>query len=208
MKKESYNRRERTKPNRLRGIRLFIFSFILPFSLAVAYGQPEFNVTAGTEATPEGDDVNIMVIQTGQRHFELRVPKNFGAQVNPDDQSIVFTSVTGSSVITVKMSTNYAGALPQMEQLRDQVAIKHATASLVQTSPCRTSCGTGLLFDLFQPATSNLTMRIRDGFISFPEGSFEFTLSCDLREYDKHRLAFAGLLNSFRLQAEPVKKEP
>src|SRR5665213_4520486 len=117
MKKQVDNRRERTKPSRLRGFRLFIFFFILPFSLAIAYGQPEFNVTAGTEATPEGDDVNIMVIQTGQRHFELRVPKNFGAQVNPDDQSIVFTSATGSSVITVKMSTNYAGELPQMEQL-------------------------------------------------------------------------------------------
>ena len=51
-------------------------------------------------------------------------------------------------------------------------------------------------------------MRMRDGYVAFAEGSFEFTLSCDLREYDKHRLAFAWLLNSFRLQAEPVKKEP
>jgi hypothetical protein len=172
----------------------------------LAVGQPEFTVNPGTEATPEGDNVNILVIQTGHENFELRVPKNYGAQFNPGEQSIVFTSATGSSVMTVKMSTNYAGALPKMEELRDQVARKYATASLVQTSPCHTSCGTGLLFDLFQPAAGDLTIRIRDGFISFPEGSFEFTLSCDVREYDQSRLSFAWLLISFRLQAEPARK--
>jgi hypothetical protein len=106
------------------------------------------------------------------------------------------------------MSTNYARALPKMEELRDQVANKYAAASLVQTSPCHTSYRTGLLFDLFQPAAGDLTMRIRDGFISFPEGSFEFTLSCDVRQYDKNRISFAWLLNSFRLQAEPARKNP
>jgi hypothetical protein len=92
--------------------------------------------------------------------------------------------------------------------LRDLVAGKYPSASLVQSSPCYTACGAGLLFDLFQPAAGNLTMRIRNGYVSFPEGSFEFTLSCDSREYDKHRLAFAWLLNSFLLQPEPVKKDP
>jgi hypothetical protein len=137
----------------------------------------------------------------------LRVPKNYGAQVNAEAQSIVFTSQTGSSVITVKMSTNYAGSLPRAEELRDQVAKKYSTASLVQTSVCHSTCGNGLLFDLFQPAAGDLTMRIRDGFISFPEGSFEFTLSCDLRDYDQNRLSFAWLLNSFHLQTEPAKQD-
>jgi hypothetical protein len=209
MKKEEHALRDRTKRHVPRPIRLLISSFILlPFSLAVAFGQPEFKVNPGIEATVEGGDVNILVIQAGNEHFELRVPKNYGAQVNPGDQCIVFTSQTGSSVITVKMSTNYAGALPKTEELRDQVAKKYATASLVQTSPCCSLYGTGLLFDLFQPAAGDLTMRIRDGFISFPEGSFEFTLSCDLRDYDQNRLSFAWLLNSFRLQAEPARKNP
>jgi hypothetical protein len=53
----------------------------------------------------------------------------------------------------------------------------------------------------------NLTMRIRDGYLAFPEGSFEFTLLCDLREYDKNRLSFAWLLNSFRLQPQSVTKK-
>jgi hypothetical protein len=170
-----------------------------------AFGEPEFKVYPSTEATAEGGVVNIMVIQTENEHFQLRIPKDYGAQVRQNDQSIVFTCRTSASIITMKMSTNYAGALPKMEDLRDQVAKKYPTASLVQTSPCHTSCGTGLLFDLFQPAAGNLTMRLRDGYVSFAEGSFEFTLSCDAREYDKNRLSFSWLLNSFRLQATSAK---
>jgi hypothetical protein len=51
-------------------------------------------------------------------------------------------------------------------------------------------------------------MRMRVGYVAFKEGSFEFILSCDNREYDQHRLSFAWLLNSFRLQAEPAIKNP
>jgi hypothetical protein len=172
---------------------------------ASALGESDFKVYPSTEATAEGGIASILVIQTGNRHFQLRVPKDYGTQIRQNDQSIVFTSHTGTSIITMKMSTNYAGALPKLEELRDLVAKKHPTASLVQTSPCHTSCGTGLLFDLFQPAAGNLTLRLRDGYVSFPEGSFEFTLSCDSLEYDKNRLSFAWLLNSFRLQPQSAK---
>jgi hypothetical protein len=173
---------------------------------AAALGQPEFKVSSSTETTREGGNVNMLIIQTDNEHFQLRVPKNYGAQAHPNDQSIIFTSENGSSVITIKMSTNYPGALPKMETLRDLVARKYATASLVQTTRCYTDCGTGLLFDLFQPAAGNLTMRIKDGYVSYAEGSFEFTLSCDSKEYDKNRLSFAWLLNSFRLRPESAKK--
>jgi hypothetical protein len=207
--KKQLDGRNRAKACLLCVIRLLLSSFLLPpSSFSLAFGQPDFKVVPSAEATPEGGIVNILMIQTEKERFELQIPKEYGTQIRQNDQSIVFTSLTGSSVITVKMTTNYAGALPKMESLRDQVAKKFAAASLVQTSPCVTSCGTGLLFDLFQPLPGNLTMRMRDGYVAFAEGSFEFTLSCDLREYDKHRLAFAWLLNSFRLQAEPVKKEP
>jgi hypothetical protein len=208
LKQGQPRRSQQTKPSVAGAVRLLIFSFaFLPFSKAVAFTPPEFKVSSDTKATPEGDDAHIMVIQTAREQFEMRVPKNYGSQVNQDEQSIVFTAITGSSVITVRMSTNYAGVLPKMEELREQVARKYATASLVQASPCHSSYATGLLFDLFQPATGNLTMRIRDGFISFPEGSFEFTLSCDLRDYDANRLSFAWLLNSFQLQEDPARKK-
>lgn len=191
-----------------RARRLLTSLMLLPACLALAGDAPEFKVSPSVELSAEGDSANILSIDTGERTFELRVPKKFGAQFNTGEQAIVFTSTNGSSVITVRMSTNYAGKLPKMEELRDQVAQNHPGASLVQTGPCHTSYGTGLLFDLFQPATGGMTIRMRDGFISFPKGSFEFTLSCDARDYDQNRLSYAWLLNSFRLQAEPARKDP
>jgi len=189
-------------------LRAFPVLALLALRAASAFGQSDFRIYPSTEGTAEGGIVNILVLQNETEHFQVHVPKGYGAQVRQADQSIVFTSQTGTSIITMKMSGNYAGALPKMEDLRSQVAQKYSTASLVQTSPCHTSCGTGLLFDLFQPAAGNLTMRIRDGFVSFPEGSVEFTLSCDSRDYDKNRLSFAWLLNSFRSQPQSAKTNP
>jgi hypothetical protein len=189
-------------------LRAFITLALAALWAASAHGQSEFKVYPSTENEVEGGTVSILVIQTETQRFQVRVPKGYGSQVRQNDQSIVFSSQAGNSIITMKMSTNYAGSLPKMEELRDQVARKYSTASLVQTSPCHTSGGTGLLFDLFQPAAGDLTMRIRDGYVSFPEGSFEFTLSCDARDYDKNRLSFAWLLNSFRLQPQTATTNP
>jgi hypothetical protein len=208
-KKEAHHEREGTKSDVPGVILLLISSFFLfPPSFALAADPPEFKVTASTETAVEGDNANILVIETGDQKFELSVPKKFGAQFDNGERSIVFTSQNGSSVMTVKMSTNYAGKLPKMEDLRDEVARQYPSASLVQSSPCHTSYGTGLLFDLFQPAAGGMTIRMRHGFISFPKGSFEFTLSCDVRDYDQNRLSYAWLLNSFRLQTEPARKDP
>jgi hypothetical protein len=189
--------------------RFLMIAFVLfPSCLALAGDPPEFKVTPCAEVMAEGGTANMLAIDTGEQTFELSVPKSFGAQFNTGEQTIVFTSTNGSSVITVRMSTNYAGKLPKMEDLRDQVSQKYPASSLVQTSPCHSSYGTGFLYDLFQPAAGGMTIRIRDGFISFPKGSFEFTLTCDVRDYDQNRLRYAWLLNSFRLQAEPARKDP
>jgi len=192
----------------MRRLRISTFLALAAMGAGSAFGQADFRVYPSTETTAESGVVNILVIQVDNQHFQLRTPKDYGAQIHQNDQSIVFTSLNGASVITVKVSTNFAGSLPKMETLRDQVAQKYSTASLVQTSSCHTSCGMGLLFDLFQPAAGNSTMRIRDGFVSFPQGSFEFTLSCDSSDYDKSRLSFAWLLNSFRLQSQSANTNP
>jgi hypothetical protein len=189
-------------------LRLFLVSALAALGAASALGQPEFKVSPATETMLEGGIVNILVIQSGDDYFDLQVPKGYGAQIRQSEESIVFTSETGSSVITVKMSTNYPGALPKMEQLRGVVVTNHPTATLAQTSFCYTSFGAGQQFDLFQPVGGNLTMRLRDAYVSFPHGSFEFILSCDNREYDRNRFSFAWLLNSFRLRAGPAKKNP
>ena len=170
-------------------------------------GQPAFKVRAGNQATPEGGNVRVLLMQAGGQYFSVQVPRGYGAQVRYSDQSITFTAGTGSSVITMRLSTNYPGSLPKMEGLRDMVAASHPAASLVQTSPCGTGYGTGLLFELFQPTAGNVTLRIREAYLSIEEGSFQFTMSCDQADYDKARLSFAWLLNSFHSVAQPAKKE-
>jgi hypothetical protein len=175
--------------------------------VGTALGQPAFKVLPSNKPTLEGGNVSVLLVQTGGQRFSLAIPRGYGTQVRSSDQSIVFTAGTGSSVITVQVSTNYPGSLPKTEILRDTVAAKHPLASLVQTSPCPTQCGSGLLFDLFQPAGGNVTLRLRDAYVSIDEGSVEFTLSCDLADYDKARVSYAWLLNSFHSVVQPVKKE-
>jgi hypothetical protein len=174
---------------------------------APAFGQSVFKVYPSTVTRAEGGTSSILVIESGKKHFQVQPPLFYDTKIHQSEQSIVLTSENGTGVITIKASTNYAGALPKMEDLRDEVARKFPAASMAQGAPCFTAAGRGLVFDLFQP-TGNLTLRIRDAYVSFAEGSFEFTLSCDNQEYEKHRLDFSWLLNSFQLLPEPAKKTP
>ncbi len=176
--------------------------------VAPAWGQPLFRVIPSAITTAEGGQVNVLLIQAGEERFSLRVPKGYGTQVRVESRSILFTSENGVSSIAVQVTTNYPGALPKTQELRDTVAKKYPRASLVQTSPCLSEYGAGLCFDLFLPTEHNLTVRIREAYISYAEGSFEFTFTCNGADYDKSRLGFVWLLNSFRLQPEPAKKEP
>lgn len=181
---------------------------LLALSAASALAQPRFKVDPSTETLVEGGTVNILAIQTDNRRFSLRVPKNYGADVHQSDLSIVFTAQSGASVITLRMSTNYAKALPKDEELRNQVARKFPGASVGAPTTCVTSYATGVVYDLFQPVPGNLTMHMRDAYVSFPEGSFEFTMSCDSRNYDANRLSFAWLLNSFRSLSDSARINP
>ena len=182
---------------------LFLIAFALP-----AAAQPLFRVIPSNVATPEGGQENVLLIQAGDENFSVRIPKGYGTQVRPESCSIVFTAENGASTITVQVTTNYPGALPKMEDLRDIAAKKHPGASLVQSSTCISDYGMGLCFDLFQPGPSGLMLRMRDAYFSYPEGSFEFLFSCNGADYDKSRLSFAWLLNSLRSRPGPVKKEP
>lgn len=188
-------------------MRLFHVFALAALGVAPAIGQTSFKVYPSTEFATEGGISSILIIDTGKENFLFRVPRNYGAKIHQDDQSIVLTPEDGTSIITIKMSTNYAGQLPKMDDLRDEVARKFSAASMAQGSQCFTAAGTGLVFDLFQPA-GNLLMRIRDAYVSFPEGSFEFTMSCDNQQYEKNRLSYSWLLNSFKLQPPPAKKNP
>jgi hypothetical protein len=181
---------------------LLFFASLQPPSFC----QPSFKVIPATLASAEGGSVNVLLIEVDKAQFSLRIPNGYGTQVSEENRSIVFTAANDASTITVRVTTNFSGALPKMEELRDIVAKKYPGASVVQSSPCVSDYGPGLCFDLTQPAPNGLALRIRHAYVPYPAGSFEFVFSCNGADYDKNRLSFVWLLNSFRSQPKSAKK--
>ncbi|HUD84173.1 MAG TPA: hypothetical protein VMQ67_11750 [Candidatus Saccharimonadales bacterium] len=166
--------------------------------------QPDFKATPTTIVMAEGGRESILLVETDHERFSLSIPKDYGMDARAETRSIIFTAGAGASVITVQFATNYAGALPKQNNLRDQVAANHPGASLVASS----TFGPAQSFDLFLPAGNGLLLRIRDAYVAYPEGSVELTFSCNSADFDKQKLGFARLLNSFRSLPKDVNKNP
>jgi hypothetical protein len=188
--------------------RCYLFTFIfLAASLApCAFGQTLFRVYPSATVTAEGGAKPVLLIETDNRKFCIGVPVHYGSQAHLETDSIVFTSASGSSVMTIRFSTNYSGTLPPQDTLRDTVAANHSGASLVKSADCYTDFGRGQDFELFQPTRDGLMLKLRDAYVSYPEGSVEFTLSSNATDYDHEKRIFARLLNSFRCMPEDAKK--
>jgi hypothetical protein len=168
----------------------------------------DFTVTPATITMTEGGTASILLMDTDNERFSIGCPRGYGSQTHFENRSIVFTSDSGATAITVQFSTNYAGVLPKQEALRDQVAANRPTASLVISSTAGTGLGPAQSFDLFQPAGNSLMLRIRDAYVAYPEGSVEFTFSCASADFDKKKVEFMLLLNSFRLLNKDTKINP
>jgi len=173
-----------------------------------APAQPEFKTSTAELQMAEGGRESVVLIESGAERFAISIPNTYGMQIQQYKQSIVFTSTNGASVITVRMTTNYAGALPKKEELQEAVLENNRGASLVQAVRCFTGSGPGLCFDLVRPLSGGLVLRMRDAYVSCAQGSFEFFFSCNGADYDRQKLGFERLLNSFRALPKPAKKEP
>lgn len=176
--------------------------------VSCAFGQATFKVYPSSVASREGGWQSVLLIEAGSRRFSVGAPKLYGSQVHPETRTIAFTSASGASLMTIQFTTNYPGTLPPADMLAAQVAAKHPMASLVKSSICYTDFGQGQYFELFQPADGGLMLKLREAYVSYPEGSVEFTLSCNGADYDKQKLSFTRLLNSFRSLPDDVTKNP
>jgi hypothetical protein len=188
-----------------------IFNSVIIFLLGASspiVAQTEFNATVSTVTMTEGGTASVMLVETDNERFSLAIPIGYGSEAHADTRSVVFTSDSGACVITVKFSTNYARALPKQDVMRDRVAANHLGASLVASSASSTGFGPALSFDLFQPASNGLLLRIRDVFAAYSKGSVELTFSCNSGDFDKEKLGFMRLLNSFHSLAKSVKSNP
>jgi hypothetical protein len=170
--------------------------------------QADFTATATTVAMAEGGLQDILFVGADNERFSITIPRGYGSQARADIRSIIFTSANGDSMITVRFTTNYAGALPKKDRLSDAVAANHPGASLVSSSVVPTDFGPSQSFDLFQPAANGTLVRIRDAYVAYPEGSVELTFSCNSADFDKKKFGFARLLYSFRLLPKDAKTNP
>src|SRR5579862_5548197 len=98
--------------------------FLLMAALGPALAEPAFQVVPGTVNLAEGESAAVLLVQSGDDHFSLRIPQGSGTQVDQDARSIVFTHESGLSVITVRVTTNYPGTLPKTDYLSGVVAGK------------------------------------------------------------------------------------
>ena len=161
-----------------------------------------------TITTAEGGPATYCCSSRARSDSRLRMPRGVwhaGHAGKPEHHSSLRR--TGVSVISMRVTHQLPRRTAQKEELRDTVAGKYpralAGADIVLHSDLWSA---GLCFDLFLPAAQQSDVRIRDAFISYPEGSFEFTFSCNGADYDKSRLGFRWLLNSFRLQPNLLRR--
>jgi hypothetical protein len=189
----------------------FLARWMMVLALAApasAPAQTDFKATPTTIAMAEGGSQSVLLVETDNERFSFSIPRGYGSQVRAETRTIVFTSGAGASVITVQFTTNYAGALPRQEALRDHVAANHPGASLVASTAASTGFGPAQSFELFRPAGNGVLLRVRDVFAAYPEGSAELTFSCNSADFDKEKPRFTQLLNSFRLLAKDGKTNP
>lgn len=159
----------------------------------------QFTATTTTITMAEGGTANVLLVAVDNDNFSIRIPRGYRPQAHPESRTINFASESGASAISLRFSTNYARALPKKEILGEQVISNHSGAALASISQAGTGVGPAVSYDLFVPAGHNLTLRMRDIYVSYAEGSVELTFSCDIADFDKQKLEFMLAVNSFRL---------
>lgn len=184
------------------------FSFLLCFALAAATrADSDFHANFGTEILAEGGHLDKITVITGSLQFNFRPPKRWAHALDEAGRKIVFTSPSGQSAVTVLFTSRSPGILPDKDMLQAQALQAHPGATILLSSVCPTSYQPGVLFDMQRVAGPGIMQRIRHAFVAQPAGQVEFDLTASDEEYEKAKLAFTSLLQSFRVT--PIKpKQP
>ena len=88
------------------------------------------------------------------------------------------------------------------------VVSDHPGSTLAFVSAAGIGIGPAVAFDLFVPAGTNLMLRMRDVYVPYSEGSVELTFSCNSADFDRQKIEFMLMLNSFRLLDKDTKINP
>jgi hypothetical protein len=180
---------------------------LFAFSLA-ASAQTNFHAFESQENMLEGGTVRTLIADTGSEHLVVRLPRGGSAVVTYDTQSVLFKEDTGRIAITMRVTTNSPGRLPDDDTLRSNALAANPGAAFLQIS----SCATGFKPARFVDSTVSLdparNIRTRHAFVPCPDGLVEFVFSARDQDFDKGRVVFNLLLSSFRVEALESQVKP
>ena len=115
-------------------------------------------------------------------------------------QSVVFKEDTGSIAITMQVTTNFPGQLPDDGALRTNALASHPNENFLQMSTCATGYKPARFVDSIHSLDRFRSIRTRHAFVACPEGTVEFIFSSKDEDFEKGRVVFNLFLSSFRVE--------
>jgi hypothetical protein len=185
---------------------VFLILACASFSLAAA-GQISFRASESDEVLIEGGAYHTLVVDAGREHLVTRLPRGYAATVDNQAQSVVFKEDTGSIAITMRVTTNSPGQLPDDGALRTNALAIHPNENFLQMSSCATGYKPARFVDSIHSLDRFRSIRTRHAFVACPEGTVEFIFSSKDEDFDKGRVVFNLFLSSFRVEMiqEPAR---
>jgi hypothetical protein len=174
---------------------------------AAARAQSDFHAYPGTEKPRSGGTLEVLTVVSSNLQCKIRPPRGWYRQLDPASRKIIFTSPSGRSAVTIQLTTNSPGILPEKDILQAKVLQAHPGANILQYAVFATGSRPGVFFDLARVPAPQVVQKIRHAFMAQPSGLVEFVLSASDEEFDKNISLIMGMSRGFRL--DPLKpKQP
>jgi len=175
------------------------------FFASASPAQPVFRAFASSVEQVEGGKIPTMVVLFGAERVTVRVPQGYGAQVQPEKMSVVFTAKDGATAITLKATTDSPGVMPEDDVLRSRALAANPGGAFLEMSTCPTGYNPAKYVDSVRTLAPNLSLKVRHAFVACPEGAVEVVLAANAPAFDNARVVFNALMSSLRV--EQVKKD-
>jgi hypothetical protein len=175
-------------------------------ALAVA-AQAPFHAYDTYENLIETGKVHNLVVDFGTERLTVRVPRAYSATLDKEDQSVTFKEDTGSIAITMLVTTNSPGVLPNDGALRTMALAIDPNESFLQAGSCATGYKPARYVDSIHAIDPYHLIRTRHAYVSCPDGLVEFVYSAKNEAFDKGRVVFNLFVSSFRLE-KLVQQKP
>ena len=169
------------------------------FPLAAA-GQISFRAFDSYENLIEGGTVHTLVVDAGPQHLVTSVPRSYSATVENGTQSVLFKENTGSMSITMRVTTNSPGVLPDDDTLRGLALAINPDENFCNCPPAPPDTSPRALWT---PSAAWTRSAASGRAMSLSPARRESSSSCSPPRddaFDKGRVAFNLFLSSFRVE--------